>query len=229
MWTEKRRVPMRLHRIDSCPATAVLLTFAKTKVSRANSAEALFFAGQQSRATAGKKRAKSIAGLSPACACEFLSEGPKRNQKVLSPDTRRCDEAASVPSAPRPIRHAAQTRCAQTWAALRPDRPPVLGSLYGSVRQQPTARATATAKPSRAKPSRAKAETTAAAKGAAKTNPKTRTAPQRGRSATHHTSDITPATTPAATTTTPETASRSSARRSPRSRTARSSACSRRP
>ncbi|WP_310152461.1 hypothetical protein, partial [Luteimonas sp. 3794] len=29
--------------------------------------------------------------------------------------------------------HAAQTRCAQTWAALRPRRPAMLGSLYGSI------------------------------------------------------------------------------------------------
>ena len=28
---------------------------------------------------------------------------------------------------------AAQTRCAQTWAALRPRRPAMLGSLYGSI------------------------------------------------------------------------------------------------
>ncbi len=41
---EARREPMRLHRIGECPAMAVLLTFDKTKVSRANSAEALFFA-----------------------------------------------------------------------------------------------------------------------------------------------------------------------------------------
>ncbi|MFL6588126.1 MAG: hypothetical protein ACJ8GV_14755 [Luteimonas sp.] len=45
-------------------------------------------------------------------------------------------EAASVPSAPRLTRHAAQTRCAQTWAALRPRQAPVLGSLYGSISDQ---------------------------------------------------------------------------------------------
>ncbi|WP_233671425.1 hypothetical protein [Luteimonas cellulosilyticus] len=56
--TEKRRGPARRSRVGSCPATAVLLTFAKTKVSRANSAEALFFAGQQTRATAGKEKSE---------------------------------------------------------------------------------------------------------------------------------------------------------------------------
>ena len=41
-------------------------------------------------------------------------------------------EAAAVPCASRTTGHAAQTRCAQTWAALRPRRPAMLGSLYGS-------------------------------------------------------------------------------------------------
>ncbi len=40
--------------------------------------------------------------------------------------------AAAVPCALRLTRHAAQTRCAQTWAAPRPRQAPVLGSLYGS-------------------------------------------------------------------------------------------------
>ena len=49
--------------------------------------------------------------------------------KPFAPDTRRCDEAASVPCAPRLTRHGAQTRCAQTGAPLRPRQAVVLGSL----------------------------------------------------------------------------------------------------
>ena len=41
-------------------------------------------------------------------------------------------EAAAGPCASRSAGRAAQTRCAQTWAALRPRRPAMLGSLYGS-------------------------------------------------------------------------------------------------
>ena len=44
---EERREPARRSRVGSCPAMAVLLTFDKTKVSRANSAEALFFAASR--------------------------------------------------------------------------------------------------------------------------------------------------------------------------------------
>ena len=67
------------------------------------------------------------------CACESLLDGPKRNQKVPSPDAIRRDTAAAVPCASRSAGPAAQTRCAQTWAALRPRRPAMLGSLYGSI------------------------------------------------------------------------------------------------
>ncbi|WP_394001553.1 hypothetical protein ACF3M1_13735 [Luteimonas sp. WGS1318] len=45
-------------------------------------------------------------------------------------------EAAAVPCASRTTGHAAQTRYAQTWAALRPRRPAMLGSLYGSKDQR---------------------------------------------------------------------------------------------
>jgi len=41
-------------------------------------------------------------------------------------------KTAAVPCALRLPRHAAQTRCARTWAALRPRQAAVLGSLYGS-------------------------------------------------------------------------------------------------
>ena len=53
---EEHRGPMRLHRIGECPAMAVLLTFDKTKVSRANSAEALFFANQLKPSESGERR-----------------------------------------------------------------------------------------------------------------------------------------------------------------------------
>ena len=60
---------MRLHRIGECPAMAVLLTFAKTKVSRANSAEALFLANQlksSERGERGERReAEQVHGFRP--------------------------------------------------------------------------------------------------------------------------------------------------------------------
>jgi len=99
---------------------------------------------------ANSKSVQSIARLSHADACEFLFDRPKRNQKALSPDAIRHGCAVPVPCAPRLTRHAAQTRFAQTWAALRPRQAAVLGSLYGSIRQKlkakAKARATATAK-----------------------------------------------------------------------------------
>ncbi|WP_394003145.1 hypothetical protein ACF3M1_01185 [Luteimonas sp. WGS1318] len=49
---EEHRGPARRSRVGSRPAMAVLLTFDKTKVSRANSAEALFFAKHWNRAPA---------------------------------------------------------------------------------------------------------------------------------------------------------------------------------
>ena len=63
---EARRGPMRLHRIGECPAMAVLLTFDKTKVSRANSAEALLFANHWNRAPAGERsEAMQVHGFRP--------------------------------------------------------------------------------------------------------------------------------------------------------------------
>ena len=51
-------------------------------------------------------------------------------------------EAAVGPCASRSAGRAAQTRCAQTWAALRPRRPAMLGSLDGSnIRRKSGARA----------------------------------------------------------------------------------------
>ena len=63
---EERREPMRLHRIGSRPAMAVLLTFDKTKVSRANSAEALFLANQLKSSERGERReAEQVHGFRP--------------------------------------------------------------------------------------------------------------------------------------------------------------------
>ena len=53
---EERRGPARRSRVGSRPAMAVLLTFDKTKVSRANSAEALFFANQLKPSESGERR-----------------------------------------------------------------------------------------------------------------------------------------------------------------------------
>ena len=60
-------------------------------------------------------------------------------------DRRGC--IAAVPRVLRLSRHAAQTRYAQTWAALRPRQAPVLGSLYGSIRQRQRLKAEAEADP----------------------------------------------------------------------------------
>jgi hypothetical protein len=65
------------------------------------------------------------------CATSFCFG--KRKQNRFRRDASRCDGAASVPCAPRPGRHGAQTRFAQTRAPLWPLRPAVLGSLCGSV------------------------------------------------------------------------------------------------
>ena len=65
---------------------------------------------------------------------EFLLSWQKE-PKPFSPDAIRRGYAASVPRASRSTGHASQTRCAQTWAALRPRRPAMLGSLYGSEDQ----------------------------------------------------------------------------------------------
>ena len=63
---EERRGPMRLHRIGECPAMAVLLTFDKTKVSRANSAEALFFANQlKPRERGARREAEQVHSFRP--------------------------------------------------------------------------------------------------------------------------------------------------------------------
>src|SRR5690606_18356022 len=56
--------------------------------------------------------------------------GP-RGTMSPSPDASRRGCAAPVPCAPRRGWHGAQTRCAQTWATLRPPPAAVLGSLYG--------------------------------------------------------------------------------------------------
>jgi hypothetical protein len=60
----------------------------------------------------------------------------QKEAKPSEPDASRCGGAASVPCAPRPMWHGARTRCAQTGAPLRPHRPAVLGSLYGSLVQE---------------------------------------------------------------------------------------------
>ncbi len=61
----------------------------------------------------------------------------QRVVEPFEPDASRCEEAASVPCAPRGRRHGAQTRCAQTRAPLRPPPAAVLGSLYGSRGRRP--------------------------------------------------------------------------------------------
>ncbi|WP_158238383.1 MULTISPECIES: hypothetical protein [Luteimonas] len=73
---EKRREPARRSRVGSCPATAVLLTFDKTKVSRANSAEALFFASQlHSRVGRERTERNQLQGFRPlARASSFLKD-----------------------------------------------------------------------------------------------------------------------------------------------------------
>ena len=87
---EARRGPMRLHRIGECPAMAVLLTFDKTKVSRANSAEALFFAVRRGHA---RQANEASAQLSPAArASSFL-----RDQKGTKKSLRRTRSAAIQP------------------------------------------------------------------------------------------------------------------------------------
>jgi len=141
--TEKRRGPMRLHRIGSRPAMAFLLTFGKTKVSRATARKPCPSQENLIALKAKSESVQSIARLSHADACEFLFDRPKRNQKALSPDAIRHGCAVPVPCAPRLTRHAAQTRCAQTWAALRPRQAAVLGSLYGSIDQRLKAEAEA--------------------------------------------------------------------------------------
>ncbi|WP_394002240.1 hypothetical protein ACF3M1_15795 [Luteimonas sp. WGS1318] len=84
---EERREPMRLHRIGECPAMAVLLTFDKTKVSRANSAEALFFAPAL---VPRKSKQKQVQGFRPlARASPFL-----RDQKGTKKSLRRTRSAA---------------------------------------------------------------------------------------------------------------------------------------
>ena len=84
--TEKRRGPMRLHRIGSRPAMAVLLTFDKTKVSRAYSAEALFFAKHWESGAGGRRNeANQVQGFRPlARASSFL-----RDQKGTKKSLRR--------------------------------------------------------------------------------------------------------------------------------------------
>jgi len=83
-----------------------------------------------------KKEARASAGLSSAARASPFWMDPKGTKKVPSPDASRHGCAEPVPCAPRLTRHAAQTRCTQTWAALRPRQAPVLGSLYGSIRDQ---------------------------------------------------------------------------------------------
>ena len=88
---EERRGPMRLHRIGECPAMAVLLTFDKTKVSRANSAEALFFAKNLDPGNSGERcKSRASARLSPAArASSFL-----KDQKGTKKSLRRTRSAA---------------------------------------------------------------------------------------------------------------------------------------
>ena len=88
---EKRRGPPRLYRGGSCLAKAVLLTFDKTKVSRANSAEALFLTNCFNSGASGEPReSRESAQLSPAArASPFL-----RDQKGTKKSLRRTRSAA---------------------------------------------------------------------------------------------------------------------------------------
>ena len=97
---EERREPMRLHRIGECPAMAVLLTFDKTKVSRANSAEALFFANDLNRAVAvNERKAEQVHGFRPlARASSFL-----RDQKGTKKSLRRTRSDAMKPHRSPPL------------------------------------------------------------------------------------------------------------------------------
>ena len=76
------------------------------------------------------------------CACECLLTGQKGTKSPFRRDASRPGCAGPVPCASRSSGHAVQTRCAQTWAALRPRRPAMLGSLYGSKFQHLGATAT---------------------------------------------------------------------------------------
>ena len=134
-------------RLRRSPALrAVVLTFDKTKVSRANSAEALFFAASRGRA---RQANKASAELSPAArASPFL-----KDQKGTKKSLRRTRSAAIQPRrAPAllgqqgtlsPTVTQPKLAALRHGPALRPCRPAMLGSLYGSNIKSRRARAKA--------------------------------------------------------------------------------------
>ncbi|WP_272763522.1 hypothetical protein [Luteimonas sp. BLCC-B24] len=133
--TEKRRGPPRLHAADRVRRRDFLVPFWSFKKGLARAAGescalASFACLAWPRLTA-KNRAFALFArltfvLSKVSKTAFAGREPTRLRRAgplcSSPDAAHWDLYGS----------AAQTRCAQTWAALRPRQTAVLGSLYGS-------------------------------------------------------------------------------------------------
>jgi len=152
--SEKRREPARSGGLRSTTpfsgqATAVLLTFDKTKVSRAAARKPLHWnlipvsavavTPKQQLQQVQRREQKPELSLSRCAggASHFsLLVQRKVTKRKHRPDASRRGCATSVRCASRPDGHAAQTRFAQTRAALRPVWPAMLGSLYGRAGQQ---------------------------------------------------------------------------------------------
>ncbi len=149
---EERRGPMRLHRIGECPAKGLFGSFLVlqkgTRTRSGRSSALASFARVASPCLTAKNRASALF----ARLTFVLSKVSKTAIAGRDPP----HEAAAGPCASRSAGHAAQTRCAQTWAALRPRCPAMLGSLYGSKDQKPIATATAKARATAKAKARAK-------------------------------------------------------------------------